>query len=236
MAKHFHLDITDHSWSATPATLTPSHARPPSTVNSISMRTSLPPSDLDAPGTVTAYKLPEPRRGAPSGWPQNRRPQGSAPFITMRRNSGPRPRLVVHARLLPRMAHASQASPPCSSTTMTPLLHRTLLQASPRQPPLPLLKKRLAPSAPTTAPPIHSFRTLLDDLATIAKNRLSPACLALTPSSDLITRPTPLQGKAFDLLGVPLERVPGSRSTGFARFSRCFNEISSSSFSNFSLV
>ena len=53
---------------------------------------------------------------------------------------------------------------------------------------------------------VHSLRTLLDDLATIAKNRVV-APLADAEPFDLITRPTALQRKAFKLLGVRLERT-----------------------------
>ena len=54
--------------------------------------------------------------------------------------------------------------------------------------------------------PVHSFRTLLDDLATVANNRVV-APLADTKPFDLITRPTALQRKAFKLLEVRLERT-----------------------------
>ena len=48
---------------------------------------------------------------------------------------------------------------------------------------------------------MHSFRTLLSDLATVAKNRILPT--ATQPVTfDLITTPTRLQQHAFDLLGV----------------------------------
>ena len=53
---------------------------------------------------------------------------------------------------------------------------------------------------------VHSFRTLLDDLATVANNRVV-APLADAKPFDLITRPTALQRKAFKLLGVRLERT-----------------------------
>ena len=53
---------------------------------------------------------------------------------------------------------------------------------------------------------VHSFRTLLDDLATIANNRVV-APLANAEPFDLITRPTALQHRAFKLLGVGLERT-----------------------------
>jgi transposase len=48
---------------------------------------------------------------------------------------------------------------------------------------------------------VHSFQTLLKDLATVVKNRIQPR-QAKGLSFDKITTPTPLQQKAFDLLGV----------------------------------
>jgi len=54
--------------------------------------------------------------------------------------------------------------------------------------------------------PVHSFQTLLADLRTIARNRIN-ATGQDDPSAfgfDLVTKPTPLQRKALDLLGVSL--------------------------------
>jgi transposase len=49
--------------------------------------------------------------------------------------------------------------------------------------------------------PVHSFRSLLADLATLARNTITTA---ITPDYPLtvVTRPTAIQHKAFDLLGV----------------------------------
>jgi len=54
--------------------------------------------------------------------------------------------------------------------------------------------------------PVHSFQTLLQDLATLTYNITHTA---LNPNAKIIltTRPTPLQEKAFRLLGVPLPRT-----------------------------
>ncbi|MDI7268006.1 MAG: IS1634 family transposase, partial [Myxococcota bacterium] len=52
--------------------------------------------------------------------------------------------------------------------------------------------------------PVHSFQTLLSDLATIAKNRIQPKIEGV-PSFDKTTTPTALQKKALDLLGVSLK-------------------------------
>ena len=51
--------------------------------------------------------------------------------------------------------------------------------------------------------PVHSFRTLLADLATLARNTI---ITAINPNYPLtvVTRPTPMQQKAFDLLGLAL--------------------------------
>jgi hypothetical protein len=51
--------------------------------------------------------------------------------------------------------------------------------------------------------PVHSFQTLLADLATVAKNRIQPKLPDSQPF-DMITRPTVLQQKALALLGVTL--------------------------------
>jgi hypothetical protein len=49
---------------------------------------------------------------------------------------------------------------------------------------------------------VHSFRGLLDHLATLTKNTIQPT--GDLPSFDRLTVPTSLQQKAFDLLGVPI--------------------------------
>ncbi len=48
--------------------------------------------------------------------------------------------------------------------------------------------------------PVHSFATLLDDLATIAASRIQPA--GALPAFTVITTPTPVQRHAFEFLGV----------------------------------
>jgi transposase len=51
--------------------------------------------------------------------------------------------------------------------------------------------------------PVHSFKSLLRDLATIAKNRIQPKAPE-APAFEIITKPTSLQQRALDLLGVRL--------------------------------
>ena len=54
--------------------------------------------------------------------------------------------------------------------------------------------------------PVHSFRTLLADLATIAKNQVVPRLPGAQPFT-AVTRPTALQAEALRLLGVRLTRT-----------------------------
>jgi transposase len=49
--------------------------------------------------------------------------------------------------------------------------------------------------------PVHSFHSLLADLATLARNTIVTAIAPAYPIT-VLTRPTPIQQKAFDLLGV----------------------------------
>jgi hypothetical protein len=49
--------------------------------------------------------------------------------------------------------------------------------------------------------PVHSFRTLLDDLATLTRNTV---CFAGQKTLTVQTNPTPVQRWAFRLLGVEL--------------------------------
>ncbi len=52
--------------------------------------------------------------------------------------------------------------------------------------------------------PVHSFATLLQDLATIVKNKIQSHLPGANLTFEKITQPTPMQQKAFDLLGVSL--------------------------------
>ena len=54
--------------------------------------------------------------------------------------------------------------------------------------------------------PVHSFQTLLADLATLARNRVQPAAEGAI-AADVLTSPTSLQAEAFSLLGPPMTRT-----------------------------
>jgi hypothetical protein len=49
--------------------------------------------------------------------------------------------------------------------------------------------------------PVHSFQSLIDDLATLAANHIRPADPSI-PEFDILTTPTPVQQRAFQLLHV----------------------------------
>jgi hypothetical protein len=50
--------------------------------------------------------------------------------------------------------------------------------------------------------PVHSFQTLLKDLATLVKSQIIPRGVQ-DAAFCKITTPTPLQRRAFELLGLP---------------------------------
>jgi Transposase DDE domain len=70
----------------------------------------------------------------------------------------------------------------------------------PAQPSLATVKKQTTGFTPD-GQPVHSFRSLLADLATVVRNTIVTAIAPLCPIT-VATRPTPLQQKAFELLGV----------------------------------
>ncbi|HZD22800.1 MAG TPA: IS1634 family transposase [Acidimicrobiia bacterium] len=62
-------------------------------------------------------------------------------------------------------------------------------------------KAKAATKRTADGAPVHSFKTLLADLATVAAQRIQPRDPTI-PAFDKTTVPTPLQKRAFDLLGV----------------------------------
>jgi transposase len=57
--------------------------------------------------------------------------------------------------------------------------------------------------------PVHSLKTLLADLGTRCRNRCRLHSAPASPPFDLLTEPTPLQQRAFDLLAAfPVQRTP----------------------------
>jgi transposase len=68
----------------------------------------------------------------------------------------------------------------------------------------PAARDKAASKRTTDGAPVHSLRTLLADLATLVRNRVRPPQLP-DAEFDMATIPTPLQRRALDALGVPLQ-------------------------------
>ena len=62
-------------------------------------------------------------------------------------------------------------------------------------------RAKVATKKTSEGDPVHSFSTLIGDLATITRNTVAPRLPGAEPFQ-ATTRPTPLQRKAFKLLGV----------------------------------
>ena len=63
----------------------------------------------------------------------------------------------------------------------------------------PTAQAKAATKTTQAGEPVHSFATLLEDLATITANRIHPA--GGLPAFTVITTPTPVQRQALELLG-----------------------------------
>jgi hypothetical protein len=96
----------------------------------------------------------------------------------------------MQARLAP-MLFRDDDTPAAQATRQSPVAPAT---RSPRA------LKKAATKRTLDDLPVHSFETLLRDLATICLNQIQPADPAL-PGFRLVTTPTPLQRQAFQLLG-----------------------------------
>jgi hypothetical protein len=196
VAKHFTTEITDHSFSC---------ARDQDSIDAEAkldgiyvLRTSVDGNDLGSGDVVSSYKaLAQVERAF-------RAFSTDLDIRPIRHHTEDRVRAHVFLRMLSyyiswhmqaRLASllftdddkpaASAARPsPVAPAARSP---RALAKAATKQTPGDL--------------PVHSFATLLADLATICLNTIAPADPAL-PGFRLATTPTPLQRQAFELLGV----------------------------------
>lgn len=195
VAKHFRLTITETSFAferdaaaiAAEAALDGFYV----------LRTSLPAADLDAGATVLAYKsLAHVERA----------------FRTLKSvDLEVRP---IHHRLAGRVrAHVFLCMLAYHiqwhmRRALAPMLfddhHRAAANASRTSPVAPATvstaaKTKLRTRKTANGDPVHSFRTLLADLATLTRNTVRFADALPTT---ILSRPTPLQQRAFDLLGI----------------------------------
>jgi len=196
VAKHFTIAITDASFS---------YARDQGSIAAEAaldgiyvLRTSAGPGSLDSGEVVASYKaLAQVERAF-------RAFNTDLDIRPIRHRTEQRVRAHVFLRMLSYyITWHLQAR-------LAPLLFtdddKATAQAARRSPVAPAARspQALAKAAAKRTPgdlPVHSFQTLLGDLATICLNQIQPADPAL-PGFRLITTPTPLQRQILDLLGV----------------------------------
>ena len=201
MAKHFELDIAETSFS---------YRRKPESIAAEAaldglyiVRTSLPATELDATQTVRAYKrLSAVERAFRSFKTVDLKVRPIYHYASDRVRAHIFLCMLAYyvewhmrARLKPLLFEDDD--PDAAEAARTSVVAPAEVSPS---------AKDKARSKQTAAGlPVHSFRTLLDDLATVAKNRVV-ARLPNAEPFDLITRPTALQCEAFKLLDVRLKR------------------------------
>jgi Transposase DDE domain len=195
VAKHFAVDITDDglSWQQDEQKIAEEAALDGIYV----IRTSLPPDVLGAGGAVESYKALENVERVFRGL------NTDLLIRPIRHRLEDRVKAHVLIRLLAYYVtwHVQQR--------LAPMLFKDDdLPAARATRPSPVAPARRSPSALAKdatkhtpgGSPVHSLHSLLADLGTICANRIQPA--ADLPGFTLITTPTPVQRRAFELLGV----------------------------------
>jgi hypothetical protein len=161
------------------------------------IRTSLPADTLGTGGAVESYKALENVERVFRGL------NTDLLIRPIRHRLAPRVRAHVLIRLLAYYViwHMQQQLAPILFQDDDPSAGRALR-------PSPVAPARRSPSAlakittkvTADGSPVHSLRSLLADLGTICANRIQPA--ADLPAFTLITTPTPVQRRTFELLGL----------------------------------
>lgn len=200
MAKHFEWSIDEKGWF--------SYGRNASSIAAEAaldglyvIRTSVPESELDAPGTVRAYK----RLGTVE------RAFRSLKTVDLKvrpvfHRSAERVRAHVllcmlayyvqwHMRQRLKAMLFDDEDPEAAEAARASIVAPARVSDSAQS------KARTKRTA--EGDPVHSFRTLLNGLATVTRNTVAPRLPGAEPF-EIITRPTALQHKAFELLGVRL--------------------------------
>jgi hypothetical protein len=196
VAKHFAIDITDDSFT---------YARDQDSITAEAtldgiyvLRTSVPAGDLDSGEVVSSYKaLAQVERAF-------RAFNTDLDIRPIRHRTEDRVRTHVFLRMLSYYItwHMQARLAPILFTDDD----KPAAQAARPSPVAPAVRspRALAKAAAKRTDdelPVHSFSSLLTDLATICFNTIAPADPAL-PGFRLVTTPTSLQRRALDLLGV----------------------------------
>ena len=197
MAKHFVLEITEHSFS---------YRRNPQTIAAEAaldglyiVRTNLSATQLDAEATVRAYK----------GLSVVERAFRSYKTVDLKvrpiyHYTADRVRAHVFICMLAYYLewHLRQRLAPLLFDDHDVAAAERESVVAPAQP-SPAAMQKARSKRTDSNQPVHSMRTLLDDLATITKNQVLPKLPGSEPF-EVITRPTELQSTVFRLLGVRL--------------------------------
>jgi len=202
VAKHFELTITDtrFAYRRNQAAIAPEAALDGLYV----IRTSLPVAQLDAAATVAAYKsLAHVERAFRSLKTVDLHVRPVFHYSEARVRAHVFLCMLAYyvewhmrERLKP-ILFDDEFLEPASATRLSPVAKAVRSDQA---------KTKDASKRSEDGLPLHSLRTLLQDLATVAYNI---AHTSLNPNAKIVimTRPTPLQDKAFKLLGVNLART-----------------------------
>ena len=196
VGKHFTTDITGDSFSYT---RNPDSITAEAKLDGIYvLRTSVGPGDLDSPEVVSSYKaLAQVERAF-------RAFNTDLDIRPIRHRTEDRVRAHVFLRMLSYYItwHLQARLAPVLFTDDDKPAARAARQ-SPVAPAARSPKALAKAAAKRTGDdlPVHSFASLLSDLATICLNTITPADAAL-PGFRLVTTPTAVQRQALDLLGV----------------------------------
>ena len=197
MAKHFDLAVTETGFTFTRKT---AEIEAEAALDGIYvLRTNVPAESLDAKSTVEAYKsLAHVERAFRTlktvvleVRPIHHRLEGRVRahvFLCMLAYS-----IVWHMRqaLVP-MLFDDHDRETAKAARRSPVAKAEVSQAA---------KAKAATKRTDDGKPVHSFRTLLQDLATLTRNIVRIGGDTPTP---ILARPTPIQQKVFNLLAVPL--------------------------------
>jgi len=196
MAKHFIIDITDDSFTFRRDT--DKIAAEAALDGIYVIRTSLTPDALDTGDVVASYKALALVERVFRGF------NTDLDIRPIRHRTTERVRAHVFLRMLSYYVswHMAQRLAPMLFKDDDP----AAAQAARTSPVAPAQRSQTALTKIHTkrsadGQPVHSFASLLGDLATICANRVQPTDPDLA-AFNLITTPTPIQRRAFELLGV----------------------------------
>ena len=196
MAKHFLCDITDHSFSYSRNQVR--IEREKALDGFYVIRTSVPAHTLGAEQAVGVYKsLSQVERAFRSYKTVDLKVRPIYHHLATR--------VRAHVFLCMLAYHVEFHM----RKKLAPMLFDDHLRPTPPRPspvapatPSPQARRKATTKRSADDLPVHSFQTLLQDLATIAKNQVLPSSNPLP--FDIVTRPTPLQQQALSLLRVTL--------------------------------